>query len=42
MTRNEVKQRRHELATVLGLVALFAALVAFGWALHGALEAAAW
>ena len=41
-TRNELKQRRQELLTVLGLVALCAALVAFGWALHGAMEAAAW
>lgn len=41
-TRNELKQRRQELVTVLGLVALCAALAAFGWALHGAMEAAAW
>lgn len=41
-TRNELKQRRQELMTILGLVALCATLVAFGWALHGAMEAAAW
>lgn len=42
MTRNELKRRRQELGAILGLVALCAALVAFGWALHGAMEAAAW
>ena len=39
MTRNEMKRRRQELLTVIGLVALCAALVAFGWALRGALMA---
>lgn len=39
MTRNELKQRRQELVTILGIVVLCAALVAFGWALRGALMA---
>ena len=40
MTRNEKKQRREEFLALLGLIALSVALVALGWTLHGALEAA--
>lgn len=42
MTRNEKKQRREELVALLGLIVLSVALVALGWTLHGALEAAVW
>lgn len=42
MTRNEKKQRREEFVSLLGLIALSVSLVALGWALHGALEAAVW
>ena len=40
MTRNKKKQRREELVALLGVIALCAALVGFGWVMHGALEAA--